>query len=787
MVNPAKIFQSARSQEDVSYVPAGGATGSSAQTGGGGGGGRELDLRQVIDILLRNKMLIIGVVVLGVLLTIFMVERMTPLYTTETSLVLERQRLSIAGRASGEPVVEGMRLDFFTGETQADILESKVLAQKVVTQLDLGNHELFQRAQQAGNSPGLMKSLKNLIGIRHWTDLVPESWLIAIGLIEPDSDEVEEYSYTPEELEAMEQEWLIGAYLSGLSVYPGDRSLVMKVSYTSPDPDFAALAANTLADVYILDKLNEKYETSERSNRWLTDRVEELRLRYENSSSAVEEFRLGAGLANIGDTSLYDQQLAGLNGQLIAMRTQLAEAEARYNQVGQLLKSASGVDAAAAVLDSALIQRLRETESQVQRSIAELETQYRDAHPKMILARSELVDLQAKIAQEVTKIATNLGHELEIVQVREQKLSAELEKLKTLIAEQNRAEVRLGQLDTNANTDLQLYESLLARFKEVDSQQQQLIRPDARVISYATAPSSPSFPRKPMLIVAGVLISTMIGIGLAFLREQLESGFRNPEQVTSSLGVPAISMLPRLPRASRAGYEPYEHVLDHPHSAYSESVRTLRTALLLSNVDNPPRTIAITSSQPNEGKTTTALSLARAAAAAGQKVLIIDCDLRKPSLHKALQVRNDQGLVQVLSHERNLEDIIEIDFRSQAHYILAGPKIANASDVLASDFMQELMDALRDAYDLVILDTPPVLAVSNTLVLTRQVDKTVFVVRWNKTRRNSASSAVRRLVESGADVAGVVLSFVDMKSIASYYGGSGSSPYHMGYKYYSES
>jgi len=779
MANPGKVARMSRQEpEEVTFVPVeeiGGPVATASK--------REFDLGQFFAILLRNKMLIIGIIVIGTLLAIFMVQRMTPLYSANASLMLQRQQINLGGR-SAESVVQGLTPDFFTNETEAEIIRSRSLALQVVEQLDLSSNPLFNPLLSEPEV-GLIGSIGNALGISSFKEIFPESWRTSLGL-EGDEDSAAPVVLTAVQKQQILREFLVDVFLAGLTVEAGGTSLVIDLSYMSEDPEMAALAVNTVADIYILGQLNAKYEATERANRWLADRVGELRLRVEGSSRNLESFRRRAGLVNIGDTTLYAQQLAELNSQLIASRTVLAEAEARYNQVQRLLETPGGLDSAAAVLESPLIQRLREQESELTRNIAELETQYRDAHPKMMLARSELEDLQKKINQEVNKVAINLGNELEITEIRQEKLEAEIDRLQGRVSEQNQAEVKLNELSSVAQADRELYETVLARFKQVDTQQQQLIEPDARVISYASTPTAPSRPRKSLIIGAGFILSGLIGFLLAFVREQLESGFRSVDQVEEATGVPAISMLPRVAGANKPGKAPYDLVIDRPTSSYSEAVRTLRTALLLSDVDRPPRTISITSSVPGEGKTTASLSLARAAAKSGQKVLIIDCDLRKPSLQEALQVPNSQGIVDYLSHEKELEDVIEIDFKSEAHYILAGPSVTNATDVLASNLMSELLEALADTYDLVVLDTPPVLAVSDTLVLGRQVDKTVFIIEWNRTRRAAAAEALKQIVASGADVAGVVLTQVDIKKFERYYG-SGSSHYSGQYKnYYSE-
>jgi len=780
MANPGNVTRLSRQEpEEVTFVPMEEIVGPVASQAPK----HEFDLSQFFAILLRNKMLIIGVIIIGTLLSIFMVQRMTPLYVAHTSLVLQRSQINDGGRST-DAVVQGLNVDFYTNETEAEIIRSRSLALKVVEQLDLVNSPLYNPLL---NEPkiGLMGSLKKALGIASFKEIIPESWRASLGMAD-DENAVARPVLTAAQKEQQLREYLVDVFLAGLSVEAGGTSLVIDLSYISKDPEMAALATNTVADIYILEQLNAKYEATERANRWLADRVGELRLRVEASSRNLESFRRRAGLVNIGDTTLYAQQLAELNSQLIQSRTVLAEAEARYNQVQRLLETPGRLDSAAAVLESPLIQRLREQESELTRNIAELETQYRDAHPKMMLARSELEDLQKKINQEVNKIAINLGNELEITEIRQEKLAAEVENLQSKVGEQNEAEVKLNELSSVAQADRELYETVFARFKQVDTQQQQIIEPDARVISYATTPHSPSRPRKGLIIAAGLILSGLIGFLLAFIREQLESGFRTIEQVEEVTGIPAMAMLPHIPGASKLGKAPYDLVVDKPTSSYSEAMRTLRTALLLPDVDRPPRTISITSSVPSEGKTTISLSLARAAAKSGQKVLIIDCDLGKPSLHKALQVPNTQGIVDYLSHEKELEDIIEIDFKSEAHFILAGPTVSNATDVLAPNLMSELLEALAETYDLVVLDTPPVLAVSDTLVIGCEVDKTIFVVEWNKTKRSVAQNALKQIVASGADVAGFVLSQVDIKKYERYYGGSGGH-YSGQYKnYYSE-
>ena len=758
--------------EHYGFVP--GEEADVARPGGGGRGGQQ-DLRTLLGMLWRRKALIIGVTAIGTTLSVLMANRMTPVYEAEARLVLEAGRTNVTAGAI-ENVVQGLNPDFFTHETEAEIIMSRSLATKVVDKLNLVENPLFNPDLRPP-SRSLLDSIK---------DLIPDEWLSILGSGDEDENEedvAEEDDLTPAEYDAMILDWVTEDFMSGLYVDTALRSNVLFVSYSSTDPEMAAKAANAVADVYILDQLSVKYEATERANAWLGDRVNELRQRLEYSSQELENFRRQAGLLEIDGSSIFTQQYAELSTEAAAARTR--RAEARYNQVQQLLGSNAGIESAAAVLDSPLIQRLREQEAEVLRKLGELKTQLREGHPQMVLARTELEDLQEKINSEVRKIVTNLGNELEIARVREANLRDEVDTLGKRITQQNQSEITIRELESVVETDRELYETVLSRFKEIDVQQSDVIQPDARVISYATVPGSPSKPNKRMIVAAGLILSLIVGVSLAFVREQLDTGFRTLEQIEEATGVPTIGHVPRIGRVGRSVHRIANFVVDKPNSAFAESLRTLRTALLLSNVDRPPKVVMFTSAVPGEGKTLTALSTARAAAMSGQKVLIIDCDLRKPSVQDFLEVPNDSGIVECLSHEKGLEDVIQMDFKSGAHFILAGPKAPNPTDVLASDQMRDFLAALTDAYDLIVLDTPPVMAVSDSLVLSRMADKIVFLVRWERTRREATVTAVRRILESGAELAGIVLTQVDAKRHDRYY--NRASGYYGEYnKYYSD-
>ena len=754
-----------------------------------------LDLRALFMTLWRRKMVVIGTALIFTSISVLVVNQLVPLYVAEAQVVVEPPRTNVVDI---ESVAPGLSTDWFTQETQAAILGSRLLAGKVIDRLNPSEkNALFDPTPRPPK-----ESWWERLGIDEYVAAyVPEEWLTSLqdfsdewlvalrdfrAVVEEPGD-AQPVALSPAEQRRQLRDQRIDAYLGQLEIVPSDSSRVITVRVTSPDAEMAATLANAAAEVYIDDQVDTKSDQTELANAWLQDRAIELKRRVEGSARTMEEHRRKSGLVNFEGTSLLAQQLSELNSRLIVARAELAESEARYAQVQKLLRAEGGIESAAAVLQSTLIQRLREQEAEVLRNIAELKTQLREGHPKMILARNELTDLLAKIQTEVRKIVTNLGNELEISRVRATNLQREVGRLQGRLDSQTDAEITLRALETELEANQKLYDTILARLKETGVQDASLVQADARIISYATVPGAPSFPRKKMIVITAFVAATVLGIFLVMLLEHLDAGFRSREQLEAATGVTTLGVVPRLKVRRFGGAPPHDDILERPNTAFSESFRMLRTALMLSNIDRPPRSVLVTSSIPGEGKSTTALALARTAAKQGQKCIIIDADLRHPGMHEAFDVPNDVGLIDYLGQDMPLEEIVQIDFKSGAHFVLAGQTVPHAIDLLGSERMRALLASLSEVYDLIVIDTPPVLALSDTLVLLRYVDKTIFLVRWEKTRRETLLAGVRQVLDAGADLAGIVLTQVDMRKQAQYpYGSAYYGTYHSAYrKYYS--
>ena len=744
-------------------------------------GQETLNIATILGILRRRLWLIVGLIVLVTSVVAIYAKQLVPLYSAEATLVVEPSRT----RALDDSVVRSLSPDYYTNETEAAVVGSRELARQAVVRLGLVDNPLYNPdlvVTQRGFASQMVSGLSGWLADR-FGDLRD---LVSGGAYSEERARLAREAASRRALAALSPdaarqqaiETATDIYMMGLSVLPSQRSRVLTVRYTSVNAAMAAKAANATADIYILDQLETRGRATTRASDWLNQRANELRTRVIESEKRLEDFRRSSGIVEIGGASVYARQRAELDSQLIAARTKRSEAEARYDQVQRLLRSGGDIDTAAAVLDSPLIQRLREQEAQVVRKIAELKTQLRDEHPKMVLAQNELADLQDKIRGEVDKIVSSLRNEREIAGVRENNLNREIASLQAKLDEQHGAEVTLRALDSEVRANKQLYETILSRFKEADVQEQGIQEADARVISHAVEPSAPFYPKTKFMLIAAFILSTLMGVGLAVLLEFLDNGFRSLNQLEGLTGLPTLGLVPAL-RGAQKNKKAYQVAAEQPNSAFGEAVRTLRTALLLSNVEHPPRTILVTSAVPGEGKTSTALAIAALAAKSGQRCIIVDCDFRHPSVHGNLGYPNRKGLGDYLAGNAQLADVIELEPRYGLRFITTGTNVPNPPDMLGSPRMKELIHRLSESYDLVILDTPPLLVISDSLVLVRSVDKTVFVVRWEKTKRQSALLGLKQVVEAGADLAGLILTQVDVRKHAQYdYSDSGYYHYH---------
>ncbi|WP_327504974.1 polysaccharide biosynthesis tyrosine autokinase [Arenibaculum sp.] len=720
----------------------------------------DIDLRQVLRILDRRKAIILGLLALTTALAGLIAFQLTPRYTAEAIVMLNLRQTKVV---DFESVMSGLSPEASVIRSEVDVLTSRAMVGRVVDRLELDGDPEFNADLRKD------ASLLDLVHPRNW--LPAELWA-AVAPVEKE--------LAPERRRILDRSALIDAVSRRLSASNDGRSYSIRISFTSEDPHKAALIANTFADQYLVDQLEAKFEATRRANEWLSVRLEELRDQVRQGEQAVQAFREQSSLIETGATTVTTQQLGELNTQLVLARAERSQAEARLRSAETMVKSSGGVEAAGDVLNSPLIQRLREEESEVRRKEAELATRYGPRHPSRLNVAAELGDLQKKIGEEVRKIIQSLANEVEVARAKERSLQATLGELEVKAGVGLRAQVQLNELEREAEASRTLYESFLSRFKQTNDQQD-LQEADARVISSAEAPTVPSFPKKKLILALGFVMGGFLGVLVAFVLERLDRGFRGGEHIERLTGLPALGLVPSLSR--RAARQPEDYVLNKPLSSYCEALRTIRTAIHFSNVDDPPKVVMVTSSVPREGKSTFCTSLARVAALSGARVLLIDCDLRRPRIGKMLGADKTGNVADLLTGACTPENAVQIDPGSGLHYLVARSDTPNPQDLLGSHQMEKLVRSLREVYDLIVLDTPPIMAVSDAAMLAKLSDASLFVVRWADTPREVVLGALKQLDTFGARVSGVVLSQVNVTKHAKY--GYGDYGYYYGrYKEY---
>ncbi len=728
-----------------------------------------LSLGNIFHIFWLRRQLFFLVVIFVSIVGATFVFQLIPRYTAETKVLVGTPKSQVV---DVEAVLSGDVTNESGVKSEVEVMLSRGLAKKVITKLNLLSLVEF--------NPSLKQTEDSFFAM-----LNPKNWLSnnikeAIGLME--SQEV----LTDEEKQERVMAAATDIYLSKLKVVPIRGSQVITVTFESTDSKLAAKIANTHADSYIIGQLEAKFEATEKASSWLNTQLNDLRAKVASSEKAVEIYRTEHGLARSSnkEAGLAGEQLSEINSQLIIAKAQKAEAAARLAQVTKLLNNGADIETASEVLSSTLIQNLRGQETELARKLSEMSVEMGAKHPKLISINAELADLREKIKAEITKIAAGLRNEMNIASAREASLQSSLAASRNTSGEHGKEEVQLRALEREANSNKLLFETFLNRFKETSSTQG-MEEADARVISIAEVPVNASFPKKNMLLTVIIMLALGMGSALVFLLEMLHSGLRAPEEIEDYLGFPAIGLIPKIARK----LAPYDYLVEKPNSSLGEAISALRISLMLSNPDKPVHSLIITSAVPGEGKSILALSLARSAAIAGQKVIVIDTDFRRPTIEKKLGISGKaKGLTDlIMSPDNQLSEFMYKDEKSNLMVMPKGnAEYINPVDIFTSQRMGNVLEALKAKFDLIIFDTPPVLAVSDARVLASLVDKTLFVVAWDKTPRKVVRAGLEQLLKSEANLAGIVLQQVDLQQYGSYsysYGGSG---YYYHYSKYGE-
>jgi capsular exopolysaccharide synthesis family protein len=534
---------------------------------------------------------------------------------------------------------------------------------------------------------------------------------------------------------------------------------VVEIRARASTAERAQLIANAYADVYLASQLNAHVSSDQQSNTLAWERLAELRSDAQEAEGALEAYRAEAGL---DDNATAQAAMGDMQSQVQSAQAELADRQARQRRVEELRQSGASLDTLAGVLNSAALNSLMQRSAELSRRQADLDTRYLPSHPDVQAARAEREDLDQRIQAEVRRASADLAAQATSARAHVDSMQQSMRASSGELRGTSGSSERLHQLEQEASQARQVYESFLQRQQAAPAGPGTV---DARLLSHASLPAAPSSPQLRIALAIAIAAGLLLGFGAAMMVELFDKSVKNADDLEAKVGHKAIASIPTISRRMMQQMPPAErhpsgYLVGRPMSAFTEALRVLRTVIVYSKLDFSVKVVAITSALPNEGKTTTSMCLARVAAMSGQKVCVVDCDLRMQSINDIIDIETEVGILQVLAGEAQWRQAIIKDPMSEAHVLPVATAGFTPRDVFGSQAMSRLITDLRAHYDLVILDCAPILAVAETRILVAQADTTVLVARAGKTPVGAMRAAVAQTETAGGSVLGIALNYV---------------------------
>jgi capsular exopolysaccharide synthesis family protein len=713
-------------------------------------GGQDVHLLDYVKVLYKRRwtaMTAFVLVVGGVTVQTFTA---TPIFEAKTRLLIETEERNVV---NFKQVVDEdqTKADYY--QTQYNILQSRALARRTIEQL-----KLWDQAPFGGAADDRFSLKKAVLG-------APSAMASGIVRLVRGSEDTVAENAIPAADETTAQSKTIDTFLSNLTVAPIRNSRLVDVKYRLPDAAMATTIVNALAKNYIEQNLEYKFTASKDASDWLGARLAEERKAVEAAEAKLQAYRERNDAISLTDReNITVQKLSDLNQALTRAKTERIQKEAMYQQLQASQADPSKLDTFPAILGNAFIQQQKGELAELQRNLAQASEKLGDKHPEIIKLKSAIQVSQTKVSGEIAKVVQSVRSEYQAAVSQENSLAAALNQQKTEALSMNRKAIDYGVLERDVQSSKEIYNSLLQRAKETGVSGE-LKTSNIRVVDAAERPRAAVSPNKRQNVLLGLFAGILLACGLVFFFEYLDSRIKTPDEMTAHLGLAHLGMLPAMQQKG----DKYPLLSGGVPANFSEAFRAFRTNVLFSSAQDGARSLVVTSTGPGEGKSTVTANLAISLAQAGQRVLLIDADMRKPKAHEIFGTKQEPGLSNVMVGSTKASAAVRKTIVSGLWVLTAGRIPPNPAELLGSARFKEFITSLKAHFDWIIIDTPPVMAVTDAALVAHHATGVVFVVGAEMTSRHAAKQALDQLERANARFVGGVLNKVNLEGHAYYY------------------